>query len=32
MQLTSDEAKQKAHYFLLAAAFSDYKLTGNPET
>jgi hypothetical protein len=31
MPLNSDETKQEAtHYFLLAAALSDYKLTGNP--
>jgi hypothetical protein len=31
MPLNSDEAKREAaHYFLLAAALSDYKLTGNP--
>lgn len=31
MPLNSNEAKQEAaHYFLLAAALSDYKLTGNP--
>jgi hypothetical protein len=31
LPLNSDETKQEAaHYFLLAAALSDYKLTGNP--
>ena len=31
MPLTSDAAKKEAaHYFLLAAALSDYQLTGNP--
>ncbi len=31
MPLNSDEAKKEAaHYFLLAAALSDYQLTGNP--
>ena len=31
MPLTSDVAKKEAaHYFLLAAALSDYQLTGNP--
>lgn len=31
MPLTNNEAKKEAaHYFLLAAALSDYKLTGNP--
>ena len=31
MPLNSNEAKKEAaHYFLLAAALSDYKLTGNP--
>jgi len=31
MPLNSEEAKREAtHYFLLAAALSDYKLTGNP--
>ena len=31
MPLNSDAAKKEAaHYFLLAAALSDYQLTGNP--
>ena len=31
MPLNSNEAKREAaHYFLLAASLSDYKLTGNP--
>ena len=31
MPLNSDKAKQEAaHYFLLAAALSDFQLTGNP--
>jgi hypothetical protein len=31
MPLKSDEAKREAaHYFLLATALNDYKLTGNP--
>ncbi|MBE3116102.1 hypothetical protein IMZ68_02765 [Candidatus Bathyarchaeota archaeon] len=31
MPLNSNEAKREAaHYFLLAAALSDYMLTGNP--
>ncbi len=31
LPLNSDQAKQEAaHYFLLAAALSDHKLTGNP--